>query len=167
MPGGRLVIGAAIVIAVVAVSFLTWRTWFPGDAALIGSRLDSFCDEVNAGAVEGLGTVARAASIGSYFSDDAVVDLGQGTAPIAGRDTLIGMAARLQPRTAAFVLKLDDVGVTLGPDNRAADVTLTASFIRRSVTTGEESMDAREFALAMVKDGVWRIKRVTAVDTLK
>ena len=80
----------------------------------------------------------------------------------------MGMAARLQPRTAAFRMDLDDVGVEIVPGSDAADVLLTASFVRRSISTGEESLDAREFALVMTKtDGTWRIARVTAIDTLQ
>ena len=47
--------------------------------------------------------------------------------------TLMGMAERLQPRTAAFRMELDDVGVEMTPGAATADVTLTASFIRRSI----------------------------------
>jgi hypothetical protein len=78
------------------------------------------------------------------------------------------MAARLQPRTAAFRLDLDDVGIELVPGGTAADVMLTASFVRRSISTGEESRDAREFAVVLLKtDGTWRISRITAIDTLR
>jgi hypothetical protein len=80
----------------------------------------------------------------------------------------MGMAARLQPRTAAFRLELDDVGVEIVPDGNAADVLLTASFVRRIISTGDESRDAREFALVLAKaDGIWRISRITAIDTLR
>ncbi len=80
----------------------------------------------------------------------------------------MGMAARLQPRTAAFRMDLDDVSVDMLPDSDAADVLLTASFVRRNVSTGEESLDAREYALVMTKvDGTWRIARITAIDTLR
>ena len=53
---------------------------------------------MNASTKDGLGTALRAAQIGSYFTEDAVVELGEGAAPIKGRDTLMGMVARLQPR---------------------------------------------------------------------
>ena len=76
------------------------------------------------------------------------------------------MAERLQPRTAAFRLQFEDVTVTMDPGETTADVHLTAEFIRRSITTGEESLDAREFSLGMQKvGGEWRIARVTAIDT--
>jgi hypothetical protein len=81
------------------------------------------------------------------------------------------MVARLQPRTAAFRLELDDVNVEFPASGGrvGADVTLTASFIRRSLSTGEESRDAREFALVCRKDSdaEWRIERVSAVDTFR
>jgi len=40
--------------------------------------------------------------------------------------------------------------------------------VRRSISTGEESRDAREFAVVLLKtDGTWRISRITAIDTLR
>ena len=114
------------------------------------------------------GPEARGAQLGAFFTEDVDVELGQGAAPIHGRETIIGMAERLQPRTAAFRLKFEDVTVAMAPGGEAADVHLTAEFIRRSITTGEESLDAREFTLGMRRvGGEWQIARVTAVDTLK
>jgi len=147
--------------------FFGLRALYPNDERLINQRLFALRDDVNSGATETFSSVARAAQIGTFFTEDVVVDLGQGTAPIVGRETLMGMAARLEPRTTAFRLELDDVGARLAPDGRTADVSLTVSFVLRTVSTGGESVDAREFSLGMTKDGVWRIARVTAVDTLK
>ena len=141
------------------------------DGAVVGAirqRLEALRAEVNASTMDGAGTAARAVQIGTYFTDDAVVDLGGGAAPIHGRETLTGMAARLQPRTSAFRLDLDDVGIEVVPGGTAADVLLTASFVRRTISTGEQSRDAREFALVLVKtDGTWRISKITAIDTLR
>jgi hypothetical protein len=157
-----------LVVTLAVAGLAVWRFWPEGDAAVVKSRLEALRAAVNTSTADGIGSVARAANIGAFFTDDVVVDLGQGTAPIRGRLTLVGMAERLQPRTAAFRMDLDDVGVELSPDRGAADVTLTASFIRRNVSTGEESIDAREFALAMTRaGGSWQIARVTAIDTLR
>lgn len=153
--------------AVLLVAFFGWRALYPNDERLIEQRLSALQDDVNTGGTEGIGSLARAARIGSYFTPDVVVDQGQGTAPIIGRETLIGMAARLEPRTMAYRLKFDDVGVRVAPDGATAEVALTVSFIGRAVSTGEESIDAREFAFGMTKDGLWQIARVTAVDTLR
>jgi len=163
----RRAIQAAAAIAVILAAFAVWRTWFTGEERAIRTRLAALRDEVNAGAVDGLENAVRAAAIGAFFTDDVVVDLGRGSAPIVGRETVMGMAAGLQPRTAAFRLDLEDVGVTLGPGQTTADVNLTGTFTRRSVSTGEETIDAREFRLVMSRaGGVWRIAHMTAVDTL-
>jgi hypothetical protein len=158
---------ASVVVLLLAGAMAWWSRATPDERA-ISARLEALRNEVNSSTKDGLGTAARAAQIGTYFTDDAVVELGRGSPPISGRDTLMGMVARLQPRTAAFRMDLDDVSVDLLPGGDAADVLLTASFVRRSITTGEESMDAREYALVMIKaGGLWRIARITAIDTLR
>jgi hypothetical protein len=159
-------------VAVAAAAFFAWSRP-SGDERAIRARLDGLVATVNANNGEGLAAMAHAAEIGGYFTDDAVVDLGEGTARIVGRSTLMGMAARLQPRAAAFRLRFDDVGVRVAPGGTSADVTLTASFIQRATgPEGEspegESMDAREFTLAMTRSsGGWQIARITAIDTLR
>jgi hypothetical protein len=161
---------AKIALAVIAVLgiVLAWRTWGSSDERAIRQRLDALTADINTTAGEGLGAVAHAAGLTSFFTEDVVVDLGEGASPIVGRATLVGMASRLQRRTAAFHLRFDDVGVRLGPDRTTADVALTASFVQRAEGTDAGSMDAREFALTLTKQsGVWRIARVTAVDTLR
>lgn len=163
----RTVATAALVVVAIA-GVLLWQRRYSGDEGDLRASLASLAEEFNASTTDGLGTVARAVELGNYFTDDVVVDLGPGSGPIEGRLTLIGMAERLQPRTAAFRLTLDDVGVEMGAGNQQADVTLTAIFTRRSITTGEQTVDAREFALAMRKTGGrWRIQRATAIDALR
>ena len=157
-----------VVLALAGLAVFAWRTREGGEERRIRERIEALRTEVNASTLDGLGTAGRAAQIGSYFTGDAVVELGGASVPIRGRETLMDMAARLQPRTAAFRLDLDDVGIELVPGGTAADVMLTASFVRRSISTGEESRDAREFAVVLVKtDGTWRISRITAIDTLR
>ncbi len=159
---------AGILVVLLAAGFFGWRTREAPDEREIRARLDALRNEVNTSTKEGLGSALHAAQVGSYFTDDAVVELGEGAAPIKGRETLIGMVARLQPRTAAFRMDLDDITIDMVPGANAADVLLTASFTRRNISTGEESLDAREYALVMNKtDGSWRIARITAIDTLR
>jgi hypothetical protein len=158
---------ALLAIAVLGIA-LAWRTWGSSEERAVRQRLDALTADINTTAGEGLGAVAHAADLAGFFNDDVVVDLGEGASPIVGRATLVGMASRLQRRTAAFRLRFDDVGVRLGPDGTTADVALTASFVQRADGTDDNTMDAREFALTMTKrSGVWRIARVTAVDTLR
>jgi hypothetical protein len=161
----------AVALAAVAIGFAglaAWRGLPWGDEREIRATLESLAEGFNASTSDGLGTLARAAQLGSYFSDNVIVDLGPGSAAIEGRERLIGMAARLQPRTAAYRVVLDDISVETPGAQGTADVTLTVSFIRRDPATDEESTDAREFALQMIKGGGrWRIERATAIDTFR
>jgi hypothetical protein len=162
---GALFAGAGILIV---AAIIGWKYWSGGEAAAVRARLQALETEINRTAGEGLGAIAHAAEIGGYFTNDVVIDLGPGTSPIEGRAMLTGMAARLQSRLAAFRLVFDDVQVELSEADTVANVTLTASFIRRAAATGQDAMDAREFVLVMRKDGgTWRIARLTVVSTLR
>jgi ketosteroid isomerase-like protein len=162
----RTATGAAVV-ALLAVT-TAWLLWPPNSDRQIRRRLTALAEEFNSSTVDGLGVAAKAVRIGDYFTDDVIVDLGQGSSTIVGRDTLIRMAARLQPRTGPFTLRLDDITVDAAADGRTATVALTLTIIRTSNVTREQSLDAREFSLGMRKpDGEWRIARAAAVDTIK
>lgn len=166
MTRGRAAALAAVAITLAGIA--AWRGLSWGDEREIRSALASLAKDFNATTSDGLGTLARAAQLGSYFSDEVVVDLGPGSAAIEGRARLIGIAARLQPRTAAYRVVLDDISVETPGAKGTADVTLTVSFIHRDPATDDESIDAREFALQMIKDGGrWRIARATAIETLR
>jgi hypothetical protein len=165
MPRGVLVASAAVIAAAVAVWFVTHSA---DETTDVRRRLDALSAAVNASTTDGRGPEARAHEFGTYFTDDIEIDLGSGAAPIRGRATLISMAERLQPRTAAFKLKFEDVTVAMGPGGTSADVHLTAEFIRRDLVSGGQSLDAREFTLVMARGSEgWQIRRVAAVDTLK
>ncbi len=161
-----------VLVPSVAVIVLVAGVWYFSQAndqtAGVRRRLQSLSDEVNRSTTDGRGPEARAAQLGAFFTDDVDIDLGAGAAPIRGRATVVSMAERLQPRTAAFKLVFEDVTVVLAPGENAADVHLTAEFIRRNLLTGEQSLDAKEFTLALrLVSNEWQIQRVTAVDTLK
>jgi hypothetical protein len=159
----------AIGLAVVALALGAWYLLTPADAgAMVRSRLHAFSEVVNKSTVDGQTPEVHGVQLAAFFAEDVEVDFGQGTAPIRGRDTVIGMAERLQPRTAAFRLVFEDVSVAMAPTGETADVRLTAQFIRRSISTGEQTLDAREFSIAMRRVGAeWQIARILAVDTLK
>jgi hypothetical protein len=159
---------AGVVLAVLALgaAYGVWRAYFRAEETIVRDRLEALVAELNEGTADGLGLVARAAKIGSFFTEDVVVDLGEGSEPIRGRETVIGMAARLEPRTAALTVAIHDVNVTIA-EGGTADVDLTATFTRREESAREPSIDAREFELGMRKvNGEWLIARVTAVEPL-
>ena len=162
----RTVTGAALVALLSLIT--AWLLWPPNNDRQIRRRLTSLADEFNSSTADGLGLAAKAVRIGDYFTDDVIVDLGDGASPMVGRDTLMGMAARLQPRTAAFTLRVEDITVDVAADGRTAIVALTLTITRTSTVTGEQSLDAREFSLEMRRpDDEWRIARAAAVDTIK
>ena len=162
----RLLLLAALAGAVL-LGVWAWRAWWPTDEQQIRRRLHALAADFNESTTDGLGTVARAAKIGSYFTSDIVVDLGEGTPSIQGRETIIGMVGRLQPRTSAFTLELLDLNVEVRTPTTAG-VNLTAAFRQRSLTTGEDSLEARELSLDMVKaDTEWRVSRIRTVEPFR
>jgi len=161
MARGRVLALAAILLA----AGYAWSQW-GSEKAAVERRLQAFASDVNAGTSDGRGLEARAELLGSFFTEDVVIDLGRGASEIRGRATVMDMASRLQPRTSAFRLRLTDIGVTLAPGDQTATVVLTAEFLRRG--GGDDSIDAREFSLDMINDaGEWRISRATAVDAFR
>ena len=155
------------VAVVVALAFAAWHYWLPNDERDVRRRLNAFAAEFNQSTSQGLATVAHAARIGNYFTDDVVVELGDGAPPIHGRETLIAMATRLQPRTAAFELQLVDQNITISSSS-TAEVNLTAAFRRRGPAPGEDAVEARELLLRMVKaGGDWRVQEVKSVDAFR
>lgn len=156
-------LGAAVLVAAAA---FWWWTSGSSDERKVRSLFYEFVEELNEGATGGFGTIAHIARLAEFFAPDVVVELGQGSPPIQGRETLLGMASRLQSRTSAFIFEMDDVNVEFTtPDH--GDVTFTA-VIRRRSESGAESIDAREFAAEVIRDGShWRVSRVVAIDTLR
>lgn len=155
--------------AVAAVLCVTLAAcWSRDERAVIRQRLDAFVDAVNKGGGSGLaGAATHAIGLADFFTNDVVITLGDGSAPIRGRDMLMSMAMRLQPRTAEYTLDFEDVNVQLASDEQSAEVDLTAEFIRRE-GGARQSMDAREFKLQMRRDeGEWKIATVDAIKTLK
>lgn len=159
--------GVLVAVAIAAAGFWMWRSAATPAERAIRNRFQQFAEELNAGTTDGLGTIARAARIGQFFTPDVVVELGRGSPPIHGRETLIGMSARLQPRTAAFVFEFSDVTIDV-VDQTRAEVAFTMVIRRRSMESRQESIDAREFSVEMRNtDGEWRVSRAVAIDTLR
>jgi hypothetical protein len=159
---------ATVVLVCVALGavFWAWRTWWPDDKRDIRNRLTELAADFNESTSEGLGTVARAARLGTYFTEDVIIEFGQGSPPIRGRETIIGMASRLQLRTSAYRLELLDINVELRSPAEA-DVRLTAAF-RRSGGGSDGSIDAQEVAVRMIKgSGDWRISHVATVEPFR
>jgi hypothetical protein len=154
-----------LVLLAVAAGLSAW-TRAMSEKTAVERRLEALAAEVNESTADGAGLAARAELLGTYFTDDVVIELGRGAAAIHRRATVMDMAFRLQPRTSAFTLRLTDIGVVLAPDRLSGNVVLTAEFVRRG--GGEDSIDARELSIGMTKaDGTWRIARLTVVEAFR
>ena len=145
-----------------------WSGLRSSEERQIRRQVAAFAEAFNGATAEGgVASVTRAARLAAFFTEGAVVELGRGSTPIQGRDTLLGMAARLQPRFAAFALRFEDVTIESLGDDRA-EISLTAVIRGRDGTPQAEALDAREFAAELRKvEGAWLVDRVTAVDTLR
>lgn len=154
---------AVVAAAAVAAAFLTWFLW-PGETAAIDERLAALASDINRA---GLDAASHAERIGAHFTYDAQIDLGQGTAPIDGRETIVGMLTRLERRTAQFTVAFADVNVS-AIGGATAEAGLTAEISSRGNGPRDTWMDAREFAVSFRKVGdEWLISRVRAVETIR
>ncbi|HXW07695.1 MAG TPA: nuclear transport factor 2 family protein [Vicinamibacterales bacterium] len=157
---GRL---AGVLVAVVGLAAAAWYFW-PGEKAAIDRRLAALSRDIDQ--QEAVGGLA-AARIASHFTEDVVIDLGQGSVPVEGRDTLVGMLMRLEPRIARYRVRFEDATVRLR-DASTAEVTLTAEIVPRGSAPRDAEMDAREFEVMFRKvDADWLVARVRAVETIR
>jgi SnoaL-like protein len=157
-------IPAAVAVAAVAIAVVGYRVLFPSDEQLIRQRLDSLAATLNHPAAEGLDAMTRAAQVGRAFTDDIEVQTREGMT-IRGKETLMAMVARLQPRAEGLNLQIRDVVVTLD-DPRHAHVELTATYV--DPAGDGRAIDAAEFTLRMVKPvRDWLIARVAPVQVLQ
>jgi hypothetical protein len=158
---------AGLTAVVIAAGALWWWSVGSSDERQVRRLFEDFAEELNAGTTSGFGTLTHLARLSEFIHPEIVVELGQGSPPIQGRETLLGMVSRLQPRTSAFVLEMDDITVEF-TDADHGEVTFTALIRRRSVDSAEESIDAREFGAEVVRSGGhWRVSRIVAIDTLR
>ena len=152
-----LLIGAAGVYAVQRI--------FPSEERRIRRQLEAIADAANA-LTPDLSGAATAARLTTYFTEDVTIDPGGGIEPVRGRETILAIARTVHSRGEAQV-DITDADVTLAPDRASAAVTATVT-LTRDAGTSNETREARELALTMVKrDSVWLISHVTAGDALR
>ncbi len=140
---------------------------FPSDERLIRAALNDLAATVSQSGGEGLAQMARAAKLGQLFTEDVVVQLGPGFAPIRGRDTIMALAAKAQVPGEGFTVRFVDVTVAVDASGLAATADLTATVQGRSL--GDlQAIDAKELEIAFRKVGQdWLIERVTGVNAIE
>lgn len=153
-----LVIGAGAIYA--------WQQMFPSEEVRIRRQLEALADAANEVTAD-LSGMASAARVAMHFTEDVVLDPGRGIAPLRGRETIMAVAGRVRPRAGATHVDIQNADVAIAPDGSTAAVTVAVT-LTRDTGADRETLDAREFALTMVKrDSVWLISQVTLIDTLR
>ena len=146
------------------VAALVLRAWLPSEEARIRRQFEQLAETASVEAGEtALIRAARAARLGTYFTERARVALGGSYAEIEGRDAVTGLAAGLRLPQTGVVVEVLDTEVTVEADSSRAAASMTAQATTIS-SAGEEQFEAREFAVRLLKvDGEWLIDEMRAV----
>jgi hypothetical protein len=163
----RTVTRLALGLALVGLGYVLYSWYWPGDEGRIQAALDDLATTVGEPGGDGIGQMARAAHIGSFFARDVVVDLGQPFSRIDGRDTLMALAAKMQVPGEGLDVRFVDVSIDVAPGGADATVHLTATVASRG-RPFDNGLDAKELEMEWRKvDDTWLIARVTGVSPLE
>jgi hypothetical protein len=154
------------------------RLW--GEEGKIARRLDELAKAASADGEENpVVQMAAGARVARYFSENAVIDRGEGTAPL-GRESIATIAAQARAAMPRLKVRFEDVTITLDSSTSAgAHTTLVIAGGSAPAPDGdvagfkpgparEAGLDARELKVTLEKvDGEWVIARVDALETLE
>lgn len=154
-----------LVLAAAAAAVIGWR-WWSSPERLVHRTLDAIEDRLTHDApVTGLAAVAAAAGLQDSFTIDAVAEPGPPFTPIAGRDALVGAAARLIGATPALHVEFVDRKMSLEASTAQVACNVVAVVRDRA---GQETRDARELRMTLVvREGRWQIERVNVAEILE
>jgi len=156
-----------LAVAVIALAFWLWRTFFPGPERVIRQQLSEVAKLASFAANEApLAKMANAQKLSSFFSDDAEVRVEvQGFAPqsLKGREDIFQKALGVRQYLASVNVEFLDVNVSVNQDRQTAVANLTAK-IKVSV---EKDFYPQELKFTFKKiNGKWLIIRIEMVKTL-
>ena len=156
-----------LALGVAALALVLGAVWlWPTDARRIRTTLETAAAAVSAPAGEReLERVARAASLAKTLAPDVVVETGPDGPSLRGRETVVGVAARVG-MAGPLTVALD--GIELAVDAGAGRATATAFARVRGDAAGEAgAYDGAEVRIELARiDGTWRIARVSPDRTL-
>jgi hypothetical protein len=163
----RTVMRLAFVLALAGLGYVLYSWYWPSDEGRIRDALDDLAATVSEPDGDGLGQMARAARLGSFFAQDVVVDLGAPYGRIEGRDTVMALAAKAPVPGEGLDVRFVDVSIDVAPGGEDAVVHLTATVASRG-RPFDSSLDAKELEMAWRKvDDTWVIARVIGVSPLE
>ena len=187
----------SVVVVLVAVAFAPGCVLFPSEEQKIVRRLEELADAASADTEPNpIIQMASAARVGRYFTEDVVVDRGDGSEPLRGRDSITALAAQARTAIQDLNVRFTDVDIMVPTaDSATAHLTLVISGRERNnaasspdarpsgssvpgrMTPGSSLLgvgapgshfDACELNVTLTKvDGEWLIARVERVRTLE
>ncbi len=156
---GRAIAALVVILAIAWAAYTFW----PSEERRVRKRLAALADTVNDAPRDGIQVIARGARLASFFDPDVVLNLGEGHAPIAGREQLVALASRA-PNQDGFRISFVDVTVTVSGDTASSHLTVTVQW---QEPNGQPNVDAREATLDWRKTDAWRITRITTLASME
>jgi hypothetical protein len=160
-----IVLGLVVLLAC-ALGYVGYRVLWPSEEDRLHARLDELAGVASTPEVEGdLPRLARVQRIREYLAEDVLVRV-EGGPVFGGREAMMGALAQASS-VGPVQLRVSDVTVRMGPDQRAADVTATVE-VRHQPRGGEDTLDAREVEMTWVRPASsWLLSEAVAVKPLR
>lgn len=145
---------AALVVAALAAGVAAYLWWTSPERriARILTAVDSAFSHEEPGS--GLEALSAVAALQQHLAADVAIDTGRPSGPIAGRQEVISIAARVRAGTPMMRIQWFDTEIDLEDDTRAS-VTSTAQ-VTTANASGQEVVEVHEVEARVEKrDGEW------------
>lgn len=157
----------AAVLFAVLVAFFAYQWWF-NPTREVQRRLNDIATALSVPEAEPpVARVARAAQLRKYLAADIRVKTGG--AELASRDEIVGAVTAFSAPPGGWNVQFVDVQIGVDHATQAAaDVYMTVEINGRDARTGQPTVDAREAAVTMRKEGgEWVVAAAETKDTLQ
>ncbi|HAV64627.1 MAG TPA: hypothetical protein DCY13_19955 [Verrucomicrobiales bacterium] len=151
-----------------AVGFWVWKTFFPGDEALIRRQLVALAEAASFGSDEApLVKLTNAARVAGFFTADTEIDIapwGYQRVVISGHTEVQQAAVGARNAVASLSVRVENIEITFRDDPAGARVRCTLT----GRTSRESETQSQEMELEMLKlDGDWLIHRARTFDYIR
>jgi hypothetical protein len=153
------------IVFALLIGYFSYQWWF-NQNRVVKRRLGELAAALSVPATEAdLERVARLARLRQYLADDVRITAGRTGPELSSRDAVMAAAAGWKPDRGGHV---DFIDVDVKVEDETARAYATAEVTTRNAGTGEQTRDARESQLSLVKrDGVWVVSGVELRDPVK
>jgi hypothetical protein len=164
----RWLFSGILLLAVLSVGFLVFRTLFPAPQKVIRKQLVEMARIASFDVNEApLAKLMNSQKLASYFADGVEASLdtpGRGQQVFSGREELIQAATAARTQLSSLKIQFPDIAVTVAPDKRSAEVHVTV----KANIGGQREVYIEEMRFSLEKiRGDWLIHRIESVNTLQ